>query len=71
MPMRRCSGESTRKRPPKDQKAWPAEVLFAFLVEHEDAFTGVGQLGGGDEAGQAGADDDDVCGRCGHSGEVL
>ncbi len=27
MPSRRCSGEFTKNRPPKDQKAWPPKLV--------------------------------------------
>ena len=37
-----------------------AEVLLAFLIDHDDAFAGVGDLGGGDKPGEAPADHDYV-----------
>ena len=60
MPIRRCSGESTRNSPPKRPVGLPAEVLRGLLVDEHDPAAGVGELGGGDEAGETGSDDDDV-----------
>ena len=37
-----------------------AEALFAFLVDHDDAFAGVGDFGRGDQARQPAADHDYV-----------
>lgn len=34
--------------------------MFAFLIYHDDAFAGVGDFGGGDEAREAAADHDYV-----------
>ena len=60
MPMRRCSGLSTKKSPTERPERLAAEVVAVLLVEDEHPPAGQGQLVGGDEAGQAGADDDDV-----------
>ena len=37
-----------------------AEALFAFLVDHDDALAGIGNLGRGDKTRQAAADHDHV-----------
>ena len=60
MPIRRCSGLSTRNSPPRLQNAWPPRRLLALLVEQQHPLAGVGDLGGGGQPGQAGAHDDDV-----------
>ena len=60
MPSRRCSGESTRNSPPNDQNACPPRAGLGLLVEQDHPPAGVGQLGGGDQAGQPGPDDDDI-----------
>jgi cation diffusion facilitator CzcD-associated flavoprotein CzcO len=39
----------------------PAEVLRRLLVQQQNPASGVRQLGGRDQSGQAGSDDDDVC----------
>ena len=38
-----------------------AEALFALLVDHDDAFAGVGDFRRRDQAGQSPADHDHVC----------
>ena len=60
MRRRRCSGLSTRNSPPKDQNAWPPSDASGSWSTSDHAPAGVGELGRGDEAGQAGPDDDDV-----------
>ena len=60
MPIRRCSGVSTRNSPPNDQNACPPRSLLALLVEQQHPAAGVGGLGCGDQPGQAGSHHDDV-----------
>ena len=36
MPIRRCSGLSTRNSPPKDQNAWPPRFCSRLLVDEHD-----------------------------------
>ena len=68
MRSRRCSGLSTRNRPPNDQNAWPPSEASGSWSTQDHPPAGVGQLGGGDQAGQAGADDDDVGVQVRHQG---
>ena len=60
MRSRRCSGESTRNSPPKDQCAWPPRDCAGSWSTHDDPAPGIGELGGRDQAGQPGPDDDDI-----------
>jgi hypothetical protein len=53
-------GRIDQEQPAKGPERLAAEVLFAFLVDHGDAPAGGRKLGGGDKAGKAGADHDDV-----------
>jgi len=39
-----------QKKPAKRPKGLAAQALFALLIDHDDAFAGVGNLGCGDEA---------------------
>ena len=52
--LRAVDEEQPAERPP----GLAAEVVAVLLVEHEHALAGQGQLVGGDQAGEAGADDD-------------
>ena len=54
---RRIDQEQSAERP----ECLAAEALFALLIDHNDAFSGIGDLGGGDEPGEASADHDYVC----------
>ena len=55
--------EEPAERPPR----LPAERRLGLLVEQDHPASRVGELGGGDETGQAGPDDDDVgVGHAGH-----
>ena len=56
--------EQAAERPPR----LAAEVVAVLLVEHQHPLAGQGELVGGDEAGEAGADDDDVGGEVGACG---
>ncbi len=58
--MRRCSGVSTKNQPAERPEGLAAERLLGLLVEQDDLAAGVGELGGGDQAGEPAADDDDV-----------
>ena len=49
--------EETAERPER----LAAEALLRLLVEQQHLLAGVGELGGGSQAGEAGSDDDDVC----------
>ena len=60
MPSRRCSGLSTRNKSAERPEGLAAEALFAFLVDHDDAFAGIGDFGCRDEARKASADHDYV-----------
>ena len=60
MPSRRCSGEFDQKQPAKRPEGLAAEALFALLVDHDDAFAGIGDFGRGDQPGQSAADHDHV-----------
>ena len=60
MPSRRCSGRIDQKQPAKRPEGLAAQVLFALLIDHDDAFAGVGNFGCGDEAREAPADHDYV-----------
>ena len=62
--MRRCSGLSTKNRPPSDQKAWPPSEFSPSCSRMIDPFAGIGELGRRDQPGKAAADDDRV--RVGH-----
>ena len=59
MPMRRCSGLSTRKSPPKLQNACPPRDCSPSWST-STWLPSVGELRGGDETGKAGPHDDDV-----------
>ena len=58
--MRRCSGVSTKKQPAERPERLPAEVGRRLLLHDHDALPGVGELGGGGEAGEPGPYDDGV-----------
>ena len=60
MPSRRCSGRIDQKQSAERPESLAAEALFALLIDHDDAFAGVGDLGCGDETREAAADHDDV-----------
>ncbi len=53
----RIDQEQSAERPER----LAAEVLFALLVDHDDAFAGVGDFRGGDEASKTAADHDYIC----------
>ncbi len=48
------------EEPPEAPPGLAAEVRRVLLVEEDDAVPGVGELAGGDEAGEPGTHDDDV-----------
>ena len=50
-----------QKQPAERPECLPAEALFALLIDHDDAFAGVGNFGRGNEACEAAADHDYVC----------
>ena len=54
-------GAVDEEEPAERPERLAAEGLLGLLVEEDDALAGSGQLGGGDEAGKTGADDDRVC----------
>ncbi len=54
-------GAVDQKQAAERPEGLAAEALFAFLVDHDDAFAGVGDFGRGDEARQPAADHDYVC----------
>ena len=56
IPIRRCSGLSTKNSPPNDQNACPPSDGLGLLVEQDHPPPGVGQLGGRDQPGEAGPD---------------
>ena len=60
MPSRRCSGEVDEEEAAERPERLTAERRFRLLVDDDDAPAGVGELGGRDEAGEAGAHDDHV-----------
>ena len=53
-------GGVDEEQPAEGPERLAAEVVAVLLVEDQHAPAGLGQLVGGDEAGEAGADDDDV-----------
>ena len=53
-------GAVDEEQPAEGPERLAAQRRLGFLVDEDDAPAGVGQLGGGDEAGEAGADDDRV-----------
>ena len=59
-------GTVDQKQSAQRPESLAAEALFALLVDHDDAFTGVGDFGRGDETGQSPADHDHVCIACHH-----
>src|SRR5712672_822467 len=54
-------GAIDQKQPAERPERLPAEALLALLIDHDDAFAGVGNFGRGDEAGEAPTDHDYVC----------
>ena len=54
--LRRVDEEQAAERPER----LAAEILLAFLIEHDHALAGIGDLGGGDQPGEAAADHDHV-----------
>ena len=60
MPHPALLGGVDEEQPAERPERLPAQVLLRLLVEQQHPPAGVGQLGGGDQAGQAGADHDDV-----------
>jgi hypothetical protein len=48
--------EKAAKRP----EGLTAEILLAFLLDHDDVLARVGELGGCDQTGESGAYDDDI-----------
>ncbi len=54
--LRRVDQEQSTQAP----EGLAAEALLALLVEQQDPAPGVGHLGGGGQAGEAGSYDDDV-----------
>ena len=57
---RRCSGESTKNRPPSDQNACPPSDASGSCSSSSTRLPAAGQLGRGDQTGQTAADDDRV-----------
>src|SRR6516225_4150921 len=53
-------GGIDQEKPAKRPKRLAAQVLFALLLDHDDAFAGIGNFGGRDEPRKAPADHDDV-----------
>ena len=53
-------GAVDQKQSAERPEGLAAEALFALLVDHDDAFAGVGDFGCGDEAREAAADHDYV-----------
>ncbi len=54
--LRRIHQKQAAERP----EGLAAEALFALLVDHDDAFSGVGDFGGGHQPGQTAADHDHI-----------
>ncbi len=54
--LRRIDQEQPAERPER----LPAEILLAFLIDNDHAFTGVGQFGRSDKASQPGSDNNHV-----------
>ena len=54
-------GAVHQEQPAEAPERLAAEALLALLVQQQDAATPVGGLGRGDEPGEAGSYDDDVC----------
>jgi hypothetical protein len=53
-------GESTKNNP-RTTRCLSAEILLGFLVQQDHPAPRIGEFGGGDETGQTGSNDDDVC----------
>ena len=54
-------GAIDQKQSAERPESLATEALLAFLVDHDDAFAGIGDFGRGDKAGKARADNDYVC----------
>jgi len=54
-------GAIDQKQPAERPERLPAEALLALLIDHDDAFAGVGNFRRGNEAREAPADHDYVC----------
>src|SRR3954468_19910451 len=68
--LRRVDEEQSAEAPER----LPAEGLLTFLVEQQDPTSRVGELGGCDQSGEPGSDDDDIRVHVGQSlltGEVV
>ena len=65
-PIRRCSGESMRNSPPNDHQAWPPNDAAGSCSTIVTRLARIQEFGGGDQAGEAGSDDDGVGLRGGH-----
>ena len=52
MPRRRCSGRIDEKQSTERPERLAAEILFAFLIEHDDALAGVGNFSRRDQGPQ-------------------
>jgi hypothetical protein len=57
-------GRIDQKQSVERPEGLAAEALFALLIDHDDAFAGVGDFRRGDEARQPAADHDYVCIAC-------
>ncbi len=53
-------GAIDQKQPAERPEGLAAETLFALLIDHDDAFTGVSNFGRGDETCETAADHDYV-----------
>jgi hypothetical protein len=54
-------GRIDHEQPTERPERLAAQVLFGFLFDHDHSLAGVGNLRRGNQAGEAGADDDHVC----------
>ena len=54
-------GRVDEEQPAERPERLPAEVGLGLLLEQEHPPPGVGELRGGDQPGEPGPDDDDVC----------
>ena len=61
MPQPALLGGVDEEEPAEGPERLAAEARLGLLLDEHDPAPGVGQLGGGDQPGQPGPDDDDVC----------